>query len=128
MGSRDYRRIPENNDRLGRIETCGRKKIVTEYVVSLTTNLCNSVFHSFLVLHVTFVSDKKLVDPFGGISVDFLQPLLDIVERVHVGHIINNADAMSTPVIGGSYCSKPLLSSSIPLKINVESQQAELPS
>ena len=63
------------------------------------TNLRNSVLHGLLVFHITLVANQELVDAFRGVAVDLLKPLLDVVERVHVRHIINDADAMSSPIV-----------------------------
>lgn len=62
--------------------------------------LRHGIFHNFLVFHVALVAHKQLVDTFGCIAIDFLEPLLDVVERIHVGHIIDNTDTMSATVVG----------------------------
>jgi hypothetical protein len=40
--------------------------------------LGNGIIDSFLGNQIRLVSDQKLVDAFNCVSVDFLQPLLDI--------------------------------------------------
>ena len=40
------------------------------------------VIDNLLCSQVALVSDEKLVHIFAGIAIDFLQPLLDIVERL----------------------------------------------
>jgi hypothetical protein len=44
-----------------------------------------------------------------------LQPLFDIVEAVHVGHIVDDADAMSTAVVRRGDGAETLLAGGIPL-------------
>jgi hypothetical protein len=44
------------------------------------TNLCYRVLDNLLVRHIGLVAYQELVDAFGGISVNLLQPLLDVVE------------------------------------------------
>jgi hypothetical protein len=44
-----------------------------------------------------------------------LQPLLDVVEGVHVGDIVDDADAVGAAVVGGSDGSEALLAGGIPL-------------
>lgn len=88
----------------------------TQELVGVDPNLGNCVFHDFLVLHIALVADKKLVNALGGVAVDFLEPLLDIVERVHIRHIVHDANAMSAPVVGGCDGPETLLTSSIPLR------------
>jgi hypothetical protein len=64
------------------------------------THLGNGVFNNFLVRHIAFVSNQQLVHTLCGISVNLLQPLLDIVERVHVRDIVNDTDAMRAAIVG----------------------------
>jgi hypothetical protein len=79
------------------------------------TNLGNGVFNSSLVSHIALVADEELVDTLGGISVDFLKPLLDVVERIHICDIVDDADAMSTAVVGRSNGSESFLTGGVPL-------------
>lgn len=62
-------------------------------------HLCHSVLDHFLICHVALVAYKELVHTLCGVTVNLLQPLLDVVERVHVGNIIDNADTMSSAVV-----------------------------
>ena len=77
--------------------------------------LRHCVFNNFLVFHIALVSHKQLVDTLGRITVNFLEPLLYIVERIHVGNIIYNADTMSATVIRRCDGSESLLAGSVPL-------------
>lgn len=79
------------------------------------TNLCNSVLDNFLIRHIGLVADQELVDTLGGISVDLLQPLLHVVERIHVGDIVDHTDTMSAAVVRRCDCAEALLTSGIPL-------------
>jgi hypothetical protein len=54
------------------------------------------------------------VDSFASISLNFLQPLLDVVEGLRIGHIVHDNDAMRATVIGRSDRSEAFLASSIP--------------
>jgi hypothetical protein len=47
------------------------------------TNLCNGIFYDLLGCQIGFITDKELVDPLRGISVNLLQPLLNIGECVY---------------------------------------------
>lgn len=77
--------------------------------------LCNGVLDDLLVRHIALVAYEELVDALGGISVDLLEPLLDVVEGIHVGDIVDNADTVGAPVVGGCDGSESLLAGSIPL-------------
>lgn len=66
---------------------------------ALRNYLGHCVFYNFLVFHIALVAHKKLVDAFGCVTIDFLKPLFDVVEGIHVGHIVDNADAMGTTVV-----------------------------
>ena len=64
---------------------------------------------------VTFVTNQELVDVFACIAIDFLEPLLDIVERLLVSTVVDDNDTMGTSVITRSDCPESLLTSSVPL-------------
>jgi hypothetical protein len=44
--------------------------------------LGNGIVHYFLIRHIALVADEKLVDTLCGVTIDFLQPLFDVVERI----------------------------------------------
>jgi hypothetical protein len=46
----------------------------------VATYLCNLVIHNLLIRHIALVAHEELVDTLRRISVDLLQPLLDVVE------------------------------------------------
>lgn len=77
--------------------------------------LGNCVLHDLLVRHIALVAYEELVDTLCGISVDLLQPLLDVVEGIHIGDIVNDADAVRAAVVGRGDGSEALLSCGIPL-------------
>lgn len=52
-----------------------------------------------LVNQVGLVTNQKLVDILAGVAVDLLQPLLDIVEGLLVGDIIDDDDTVSSTVV-----------------------------
>ena len=79
--------------------------------------LGNGVLDNLLVGHIALVSDEELVDALSGVSVDLLQPLLHVVEGVHVGNIVDDADAVSTSVVGRGDCAETLLASCVPLVV-----------
>lgn len=109
MECRDYQRIP--------VVECISRGLNGSQIWrgDGNTNLCNSVFNDLLVFHIAFVAYKQLVDALCGVTVDFLQPLLDVIERVHVCHVVNHADSMSASVVGGCDGSESFLASCIPL-------------
>lgn len=80
------------------------------------THLGNGILDDLLVGHIALVADKELVDALGGVTVDLLQPLLNVVESVHIGHVVDDADAVSATVVRRSNGTEALLASGIPLK------------
>jgi hypothetical protein len=64
------------------------------------TYLRNCVLHDLLVRHIALVAYEQLVDTFCGISINLLEPLLNVVERVHIRDIVNHADAVCASVVG----------------------------
>lgn len=79
--------------------------------------LRHRVFHHLLVRHIALVAHKQFVDPLCGVSINLLQPLLDVVERVHVRHIVDDADAVGSSVVGRCDGSESLLTRCIPLRM-----------
>lgn len=84
--------------------------------LTVVSHLGNCVVHDLLVRHIALVSDEELVDALCGISVDLLQPLLHVVERIHVGDIVDDADTVGTSVVGRSDGSETLLPCGVPLR------------
>jgi hypothetical protein len=101
MGYRDYRRIPA-----WLASSCNK----------WSAYLCSRVLYNLLVCHIRLVADQELVDTFGGVSVNFLEPLLDVVEGVHVGDIVDDTDTVSTTVVRRCDCAEAFLTSGIPLE------------
>lgn len=62
-------------------------------------HLCNVVLDDLLVGHIALVTDEELVNALGSVAVDLLQPLLDVVEGIHVGDIVDNADTVGAAVV-----------------------------
>jgi hypothetical protein len=77
--------------------------------------LCSIVVDSLLIYQITLIANQELVNTFSGVSVDFLQPLLDIAEGFRVRDIVDNNNAVSTSVVRRSDSTETLLTSSIPL-------------
>lgn len=78
--------------------------------------LGNGVLDNLLVGHIALVADEQLVDALGGVSVNLLKPLLDVVEGVHVGDIVDDADAVGAAVVGRGDGAETLLAGGIPLQ------------
>jgi hypothetical protein len=47
------------------------------------TDLCNRIFYDLLSCQIRLVTNEELVNSLRGISVNLLQPLLNIGERVY---------------------------------------------
>jgi hypothetical protein len=43
-------------------------------------DLCDGVFDDFFIAHIGLVSHEKFIDSLGGITINLLKPLFDIVE------------------------------------------------
>ena len=119
-----YRRTPfdfKQHKELASVPTAEREKLsVPKGIgeeVKIGAHLCHRVLHDLFILHITLVTHKQLVDTLGGIAIDLLEPLLHIVEGIHVSNIIHDADTMSTSIVRRSNGAEPLLARSVPLKI-----------
>jgi len=77
--------------------------------------LGHCVLDHLLVRHIALVSYKQLVDALGGVPVDLLEPLLDVVEAVHVGDVVDDADTVGAPVVGRGDGAEPFLAGGVPL-------------
>ncbi len=65
------------------------------------------IVDNLLGCQVTLVSDKQLVDILIGISVNFVEPLLDIVEAVLVCHVIHHLHMSASCGKNGSNMMRP---------------------
>jgi hypothetical protein len=73
------------------------QKLNTESICKLLTLLGGNDALSF---KIALVTHEELVDIFAGIPVNFVQPLLDIVEGLVVRDIVDDNDAVGTSVVG----------------------------
>lgn len=79
------------------------------------TCLCNRIINDLLIGHIRLIANKQLVHALCGIAIDLLKPLLDVVERVHIRHIVYNTDTVRASIIRGRDGSESLLACGIPL-------------
>lgn len=86
--------------------------------------LRDCVLDDLLIRHIGLVAHQQLVHALSSIAVDLLEPLLDVVERVHIGDIVDDADAVGTTVVGRCDGTEALLTGGVPLQIT----SAPLPS
>ena len=106
MGCPGCRRIPVGTSQhVCEVEGTEKKK----------TDLCHGVLDDLLVGHIALVADEELVNTLGRVAVDLLEPLLDVVERVHVGDIVDDTDPVGATVVGGGDGAEALLAGGIPL-------------
>ena len=105
MGYRDYRQTPAYTS----------QNLYCAYEAVIRTYLSYSILNNLLVRHIGLVADQQLVDALGRISIDLLQPLLHVVERIHIGDIVDDADTVGATVVRGGNGSESLLTGGIPL-------------
>ena len=65
-------------------------------------------------LQVGLVADQQLDHILVAVLVDFSQPVLDVLEGLPVGDVIDEDDPVGSLVVGGSDGLEPLLASSVP--------------
>lgn len=106
---RDYQRTPV------KVQSKQVNSLPERPWVSLETYLSNGVFHDLLVLHIALVSNEQLVNTLGSVPINLLEPLLHVVEGIHVGDIVNHADSMSAPVVRRCDGTESLLAGGVPL-------------
>ncbi len=66
---------------------------------SLNSYLSCVEFHSSFVCQITLVAYQQLVNILAGVSVNFLQPLFNVVKRNLICNIIYNYNSMGSSVI-----------------------------
>lgn len=79
--------------------------------------------NDLLSSEISLVTDKQLDDILISITVNFMKPSLDVVERVLISDIVNNNNAMSSTIVGRGNSTETLLTSSIPLPIRWNQQK-----
>ena len=97
------------------VSLCTSHLCAVAEVVDTVAYLCDLVVNHLLVRHIALVAHEQLVHAFGGVTINLLQPLLDVVEGVHVGHVVDDADAMRATVVGGCDGTEAFLPCCIPL-------------
>lgn len=83
----------------------------------MRTNFCRVVVDDFFGGQVALVADQQLVDVLASITVDFLQPLFDVVERLLVCAVVNDDDTVRAAIITRRDRAEPLLAGRVPLKV-----------
>ena len=66
------------------------------------------------VVHIAFVAEDHLLHVGAGVLLDIPDPVLDVVETLLVGNIVDQHDAHGPTVIGRGDGAEPLLTSRVP--------------
>ena len=77
---------------------------------SVSELLRGVVVHHLLGRQVALVADQQLVHVFASVTIDFLEPLLDIVEGNLVCHVVHHNDAVSSSVVAAGDRSESICS------------------
>ena len=85
---------------------------------AFATHFCDCVLNHLLVRHIALVADQEFIHALCSVAVDLLQPLLDVVEAVHVRDIVDDADAVSAAIVRRCDGAEAFLAGSIPLSYN----------
>lgn len=80
------------------------------------THHSRRVVHHLLDSQITFVAYEQLVDVLARVTLNLLQPLLDVVEGLLVRAVVHYDDAVRAPVVRRGDRTEPLLASSVPLE------------
>ncbi len=78
--------------------------------------LGNGILDHLLIRHIALVANEQLVDTLGGVPIDLLKPLLDVVEGLHVRDVVHDADAVRATVVRRCDGAESFLASRIPLE------------
>ena len=77
--------------------------------------LGNSILDHLLIRHIALIAHKQLVHALSSVAINLLQPLLDVVERVHVGDVVDDADAVRAAIVRRRDGAEALLARCVPL-------------
>ena len=66
---------------------------------NIHTYLCSSIIHDLFGGQITFVAYQQLIHGFASISIDFLEPLFDVIKGFLVCHVIYNNNSVCASVI-----------------------------
>lgn len=72
---------------------------LSHYLYTRHTNRSCGVIDNFLGGQITLVADQQFIDIFACISLDFLQPLLNIVEGLLIRAIVNYNDTVRATIV-----------------------------
>ena len=75
---------------------------------------------------IRLVADQELYHVLVGITINFVQPGLHIVEGVLICHIVHNDNAVRTSVVRGGDRTETLLTCGIPLRISLFASSDDL--
>ena len=78
--------------------------------------LCLIGLDHLLIDHIALVAYQQLAHTFSSISFNLLHPLLDVVERILICHIVDNNDTMGASVVRRGDSTETFLASCIPLE------------
>ena len=84
------------------------------FLLICCADLCCVVVHCLLGCQIALVTHKELVHVLASAPVDLVEPLLHVVERIRICHIVHNDDAVRAAVIAAGNGPKPFLASGIP--------------
>eukprot|EP00769_Ergobibamus_cyprinoides_P001707 gnl/Ergobibamus_cyprinoides/2771.p2 GENE.gnl/Ergobibamus_cyprinoides/2771~~gnl/Ergobibamus_cyprinoides/2771.p2 ORF type:complete len:153 (-),score=34.43 gnl/Ergobibamus_cyprinoides/2771:155-613(-) len=87
-----------------------RKGMPRESANSLATGYVNGLAGG----QVALVADEQLDDVLAGVAVNLLQPELDVLERLELSAVVDDNNAVSTPVVRRGDCPEALLAGRIP--------------
>ena len=86
-----------------KIESRRGKQIFSRVFFFLNYFGCICINNAF-ACEIGFVSDKKFVDIVTSVSINFLQPLFNIVKCELISNVINNYNSMCSSIVGACDC------------------------
>jgi len=98
------------------LDVCGilRARLKKRNAFALGEFLGDGGIDHLLGRHIGLVADEQLVDRLGGVAVDLLEPLLDVVVCDLVRHVIDDDDSVRPAIIRRRDRPEPLLPCRVP--------------
>uniref|UniRef100_A0A2M4D474 Putative secreted protein n=1 Tax=Anopheles darlingi TaxID=43151 RepID=A0A2M4D474_ANODA len=102
------------HERLLHVGSIFRRRLQERNAQLIRQFRCRGGVDAFLRLQITLVANQQFVHVVASVALDLLQPLFHVLERIVVGAIVHDDDAMCTAIVGRRYRTEAFLTGSIP--------------
>lgn len=80
----------------------------------VSEGLCSRIVDHLLRCEIRLVTNEQLINILTSVTIDFVQPLLHVIEAFLIRDIIHNNNTMGTTVVTASDCPESFLTGGVP--------------